>query len=64
MLRFTVWYEGSEGYPGRRLCRAMFSTEREARAWINKRANGTTCYALYEGDTLIVESAFPVLMVA
>jgi len=42
-----------------------FATEREARAWINARADGTQVYALETADgDLIVESAFPVLMVA
>ena len=63
MFPFKVWFVGGEGYPGL-LHWVSFRTEREARAWINRRANGTTCYALYEGDTLIVESCFPVLMVA
>lgn len=62
-MRFKVWYLVAEGYPGT-LAYAAFDTEREARQWINRRANGTTCYELYDGLTLIVASSWPVLMVA
>lgn len=41
-----------------------FCTEREARAWINSNANGTNLYKLFHHGALVVESRFPVLMVA
>jgi hypothetical protein len=41
-----------------------FETEREARQFINARANGSTTYSLLHADEMIVRSAFPVLMVA
>lgn len=41
-----------------------FETEREARQFINARADGTTTYSLIGPDGLIVRSTCPVLMVA
>jgi len=61
---FTVSYirSGSLGDCGDAV---EFKTEREARAWINARADGSTVYTLESPDFyVIVESAWPVLMVA
>lgn len=42
-----------------------FSSECEARMWINSVADGTHCYTLRDRDGVtIVESCWPVLMVA
>jgi len=42
-----------------------FESERGARAWINARADGTGVYTLLDADgDVIVESSFPVMMVA
>ena len=43
----------------------QFASEREARAWFNTQADGASVCTLYgPDDAVIVESAFPVLMVA
>jgi hypothetical protein len=41
-----------------------FATEREAREWINARADGSIIYWLRDSCGVIVASAWPVLMVA
>jgi hypothetical protein len=43
----------------------QFRTEREARAFINERADGSRVFTLLDPDgEVVVRSAFPVLMVA
>lgn len=41
-----------------------FATEREAREYINAHADGGRLYRLFHDGELIVESRYPVLMVA
>jgi len=61
---FTVSYiwTGSLGDCGDAV---EFKTEREARAWINARADGSQVYTLEGPDhDIILQSSWPVLMVA
>lgn len=58
---FSVWW-AMDGNVGVR----FFQTERDARTFINERADGHGLFMLYDesGDELIVASSWPVLMVA
>jgi hypothetical protein len=50
--------------PGEEMVTASFEKESEARSYINMLADGSVVFTLWEGDEVIVRSAFPVLMVA
>ena len=58
---FSVWWtmDGNVGVD-------FFQSERDARTYINERADGFGLFMLYDerADELIVASSFPVLMVA
>lgn len=72
-MKFRVHYAATTRDGGLVMDRsAYFRTEREARQFINSRANGGVTFRLYEivsmrdsgADTLVVESSWPVCMVA
>lgn len=62
---FTVWYwvDGAVAHSGFHHW-VNFETEREARQFINARANGKTTYTLTDDEGVIVRSSLPVLQVA
>lgn len=54
-----------DSYMGGRLFQRAFETEREARGFINDRADGSCEFLLFDPrGYVVVRSAFPVLMVA
>lgn len=59
-FQFSVEYEDDNGG----VWRMPFVLERNARKWINARADGSITYTLSDRDGVIVRSAFPVLQVA
>jgi hypothetical protein len=72
-MLFRVYCFAATGDGGLSVCHNRhFRTEREARAYINERADGGATFRLYEikdmqrpsDDVLIVTSRWPVLMVA
>lgn len=59
MFQLRVQYDG-----GTACSVHWFATEREARQVLNFCADGRTVFTLCDAEGVIVESAFPVLMVA